>query len=176
MIGAWVVETWGSCPFVLSDGVHVDTREDMLSVALVETSNSKDELVPAVNQALQTSCSQRPCHCLYLELRLPGPSLWNKLFEQDKLACHRLALRRVPEGIPLGQPIQFEIRLDQAVIEKVCACMGDYLNLFIDLAVENEEFVMVICPISPPVQDDRKNLQAKCRLNSPHKYVIAKLV
>ena len=54
--------------------------------------------------------------------------------------------------------------------------MGDYLNLFIDLAVEDEELVMVIRPISPPVQDDRENLQAKCGLNSPHEYVIAKLV
>ena len=121
MIGAWVVETWSDCPFVLSDGVHVDTREDMLSVALVETSNSKDELVLAVNQTLQASSSQRPCLRLCLEPRLPGNSVRNNIFEQDKLACHSLVLRGVPVGIPLGQTIQVEVHLDQAVIEEVCA-------------------------------------------------------
>ena len=80
------------------------------------------------------------------------------MFELDKLTCHSLVLSRVPEGIPLGQTIQVEVHLDQTVIEEICACMGDYLDLFIDLAVEDEELVMVIRPISPPVQDYRENL------------------
>ena len=54
--------------------------------------------------------------------------------------------------------------------------MGDYLDLFIDLAVEDEELVMVIRPISPPVQDYRENLQAKSGLNSPDEYFIAEMV